>query len=73
MDEKQKNWSISGFVYPQDLRVPIRDPDSQFYLPKSVYPKDTFPMYPAGGAYVMSNNLGRERHKGISQKKFYVT
>jgi hypothetical protein len=40
-----------------DLRVPIRDKTNKFYVPVEKYPGDYYPLYPAGGAYLMSNEM----------------
>ena len=41
LHDKQKDLSITGFVFPGELRKPIRDPQSKFYIPKDLYESGT--------------------------------
>ncbi|KAI8497176.1 Separin [Branchiostoma belcheri] len=47
---------VTGWVY--ENRAPLRDPDfiPKWYVSKEEYHREVFPKYPAGFAYVMSND-----------------
>ncbi|XP_035658608.1 beta-1,3-galactosyltransferase 1-like [Branchiostoma floridae] len=51
---------LLGWVYNDS--VPVRDPegeDSQWYVSMDDFPRDTYPAYAGGFAYVMSNDMPR--------------
>ncbi|OCT90419.1 hypothetical protein XELAEV_18019033mg, partial [Xenopus laevis] len=49
---------ITGFIIADT--GPIRDKEYKCYVPKEVYPNDTYPPYPAGPGYVFSADMAKK-------------
>ena len=49
--------TLRGFIYPEHLRSVHRDVSSKFYLDRKTYEMGTYPVYPAGGAYIASSSM----------------
>ncbi|KAI8497168.1 hypothetical protein Bbelb_251170 [Branchiostoma belcheri] len=64
LEQLQPNAShrfVTGHVYVGSK--PVRDPNSSYkkwYVTKQEYPRDTFPHYPCGCTYVISNDLTKD-------------
>ncbi|XP_069830893.1 beta-1,3-galactosyltransferase 2-like [Dendropsophus ebraccatus] len=56
---------FTGFIVPGGS--PFRDPSSKWYLPKEVYPSDTFPPYIAGPGYLFSADIAKKIYE-VSQE-----
>ncbi|KAJ6658315.1 hypothetical protein lerEdw1_020587 [Lerista edwardsae] len=53
----KKNY-MTGYIYRNT--GPIRNKAYKWYVPKEVYPNDTYPPYPGGPGYVLSGDLAKK-------------
>ncbi|KAM4749177.1 beta-1,3-galactosyltransferase 1-like [Rhinophrynus dorsalis] len=66
----RKNYFIGQIAYNFE---PIRDKDDKWYVPKEVYPNNTFPPFCCGSGYVFSADMARKIYD-VAQviKTFYL-